>query len=225
MTIASQTDMRDWLYARIPAATRARDTAAGHPLRDFLAVSAVAFYELHQDVQKLLLLVDAEQCEASLLPQLGSMLGFEFPYDLTEQQQRAFIKFMVNIYRVKGTAASLKLVANRLIGNGFDLVVENEDVAGHTFDISITAATSSAASAAWQTKLQYVLASVTPAGLIPTLALAFFFDEIYPDTVVDNEFAPTDFETTFWQWNNRFHTLNGTILLNTSSTTAVDLYH
>lgn len=206
----------DWMYERIPGYTRARDAAEGYPLRQLVAVLAVSATGLKEDAEKLLLLTDPETCPEAMLPRLGAMLGFEFPYDLSVAQQRAFVKFMVDIYRIKGTPNSLRSVASRLIGNGFDLEVVGEDVAAHTFEYIVVSNAGGTLGEELQDKLIYLLNSVTPAGLIPTLTLAFFFEEEVPaGHASDIELADRNFELTSYKTNVASHTTNGVVKLST----------
>src|SRR5690606_30021355 len=160
-------DLATWMYERLPAMMRYRDKD-GH-LKNLISVLAEGLVGIRKDVENFVHLVDVDNCPAELLPNLGAMLGFEFPYDLPEDQQRNFIRSIVSLYRVKGTSTALKFAASRLIGGGFRITVENEDHVAKTFDVKLTADQDSTLLSQLENKLAYLVGIYSPAGMIPSI--------------------------------------------------------
>lgn len=200
--------MAAFMYEALPAATRVRDEQAGEPLKQLLNVVGSGADEIRAGADRFVSLIDVDTCPAEHLPQLGAMLGFEFPYDLDEAMQRNFVRSIVSMYRIKGTPLALKFVVNRLIaGQGFTLDIENEDPVAKTFDVRMTANEGASGSDALQTKIAYLVGLYSPAGMIPRIVVLFYFDDAL-DTSRQDDSAHTTVEHTAWSFNSKGHTMN-----------------
>jgi len=213
-----------WMYDKIPEITRRRDAEEGEPLRQILAVLGEGLGDIEEAIEKLPELVDAETCPPQFLPALGAMLGFEFPFDLPEEQQRAFVRFMVALYQVKGTPFGLSFAASRLMGSGFAIQVVDEDWVAKTFALELTSQGDGSTLATELTnKLLVVIEQNTPAGLVPSLVVTFVFQEASA-LVPQETFTETTETVTAWRYNGPLTKLNGAMRTNSSAAPVVHTF-
>lgn len=197
----------DWLYGTIPELTRERDRVAGAPLQQLLNVLGVGLSDVKSIAESFAGITDVDSCPANLLPFLGAMLGFEFPYDLSEDLQRNFIRSIIGLYRMKGTQKSMRVVVTRMIaGQGFTLDIINEDHVAKTFLVELTTNEDNALSVNLQNKIVYLVNLYSPAGMIPSVAVAKYTTEIAGSTSDDATQATN--ERGLWRTNVGWHTLN-----------------
>lgn len=212
-------DLATWMYERLPAMMRYRDKD-GH-LKNLISVLAEGLVGIRKDVENFVHLVDVDNCPAELLPNLGAMLGFEFPYDLPEDQQRNFIRSIVSLYRVKGTSMALKFVASRLIGGGFRITVENEDHVAKTFDVKLTADQDSTLLSQLENKLAYLVGIYSPAGMIPSIVVVYYSTEELEDAMDDSNHTTQQY--TSWRMNFQGHRMNDNAVLNEFGTVTLPI--
>ena len=212
-------DLATWMYERLPTMMRYRDKD-GH-LKNLISVLAEGLVGIREDVENFVQLVDVDNCPAELLPNLGAMLGFEFPYDLPEDQQRNFIRSIVSLYRVKGTSMALKFVASRLIGGGFRITVENEDHVAKTFDVKLTADQDSTLLSQLENKLAYLVGIYSPAGMIPSIVVVYYSTEELEDAMDDSNHTTQQY--TSWRMNFQGHRMNDNAVLNEFGTVTLPI--
>lgn len=207
---------RDYLYERLPEGVRYRDDGSIRQLIDVLGEGLAGVY---RDIDNFAYLVDVDNCPAEMLPHLGAMLGFEFPYDLPEEQQRNFIRSTVSLYRIKGTPTAIKFLASRMIGGGFRITIENEDHVAKTFDVRLEADEGSTILSQIENKVAYLVNIYSPAGMIPHLVVAYFNREELPNQLSDAYHTTTQF--TSWRLNFFGHRINDNIRMNDFGTVKV----
>lgn len=196
-------------YVRGKNVTLARYKGA---LRQLIDVLAAGFDYVKGDADGFRDLVDIDRCPKEFLPHLAALFGFEFPFDLSEEQQRSYLHTIISMYRTKGTAWTLRLAALRIIGSGFDLEVANEDHVGKTFDVVLTAQGDGATTQLEQ-KLEFMVEQYSPAGMIPSIRIIYYFTEVADSTrAEDGTSSSVAFNA--WRFNYVGHTLNGSIRLN-----------
>lgn len=210
-------DLATWMYEHLPAMTRYRDED-GH-LKNLISVLAEGLVGIYEDVENFVQLVDVDNCPSEMLPHLGAMLGFEFPYDLPEEQQRNFIRTAVSLYRIKGTPTAIKFLASRMIGGGFRITIENEDHVAKTFDVRLEADEGSTILSQIENKVAYLVNIYSPAGIIPHLVVAYFNREELPNQLSDADHTTTQF--TSWRLNFFGHRINDNIRMNDFGTVEV----
>lgn len=118
----------DFLYNKLPKVYREEDYALQQnlPLKRFLSVFGVGFDAIKQDIDNFFQLFDIEKCPDKYLPLLAASLGIEFPYSMTPQEQRRFIKVAPLIYKAKGTVSSFEYLGRELTGQSFTAnIIEN----------------------------------------------------------------------------------------------------
>jgi phage tail-like protein len=148
------------------------------PLKQLLTLLGSGLQASSNEVDQLVTLVDVDACPAAYLPLLGQMLGFEFPYDLPEVQQRNFVRSAVSLYRVRGTRKALQVVVTRFMGEQFRLEILDEDYIAKTYSLQVTAEEQDAVlNTAFESKIVYLINLYSPAGLIPSLVVVYFLTE------------------------------------------------
>jgi phage tail-like protein len=211
--------LSNWMWERVPEMTRERDYALSRPgapldewerpkgpLRELVDVLAHGFDLIKGDIDQFEKLIDVDNCPASLLPFIGDMLGSEFPYDLTVEQQRTYLRSLIRMYRTKGTAWTLRLAAMRVIGSGFDIEVTNESHIAKTFDVVVTAQQGANANQLEQ-KIRYMVDQYSPAGMIPDVRVAYFFGDVWDATNTSDGYAAS-VAVSLWKFNVLGHKLN-----------------
>lgn len=173
-------DMGAYLYSLLAESARERDEEQGFPLQQLCAVLGSGLTDVRGDADLIPSLVNLDTCPVAQLPRLSQMLGFDFPFDLPEDQQRAFVRSAVSLYRLKGTPAALRFVVTRVIGNGFKLDITNEDYVGKTFDVQLTAVQDDASLNAFENKVVYLVGLYSPAGLIPNIVIVYYYADVAP---------------------------------------------
>lgn len=176
----------EFLYSRLPAVYREEDANIGYPLKRFLNILVEGGFKLaEKDIIDYLNLFNADKCPAKFLPHLGSLLGFEFPFDMPEQVQRKFIKNAARLYRMKGTKASLQFLISELIG--FPAVITDEDVINKTFVVDITASGEDPDLEAKQRKIIQLLEAYKPMGSKFSILTAYLYKDILNMTFEEEE--------------------------------------
>lgn len=175
--------MKAWLLERIPSMARYRDEQFQQGMLDeLIEMLAHGLGLVKTDIDSFPDIIDTDDCPAAFLPELAKMLGFEFPYDLPEAQQRAFIRNSVALYRVKGRPITLQFVTTRLMGSkDFQIQITAEDWQTKTFTVQLVSTEESNLTADLTSKVVYLVDLYTPAGLVPTVLLsAVYSDDMDP---------------------------------------------
>lgn len=200
-------DMGAYLYSTLPQSVRERDEVNLFPLKQLCAVLGSGLDGVRSDADNFPGLVNVDTCPAAQLPRLAEMLGFDFPFDLPVDQQRAFVRSTVALYRMKGTPAALKFVVSRVIGNGFALNITNENYATKTFDVELTAVQDAASLAQLESKVIFLVGLYAPAGLVPNIVTVYYYHDTAPSVQrVDTNLSAVQFDA--WRVNMKHHTLN-----------------
>ncbi|MBO8161165.1 MAG: hypothetical protein H0Z24_05965 [Thermosipho sp. (in: Bacteria)] len=111
-------------YNTLPEVYRNEDTSK--QLENFLKVFGEGANFLYSKIYDYYNLFNVDKVPKELLPYLAEMLGFYFPYDIPEQDQRKFIKIIPYLYRLKGTPTSFEYLGRELFG--WDTKVEKNKV-------------------------------------------------------------------------------------------------
>lgn len=99
-------DFSELLYKTLPELYRREDAKVKphpFPLKRFLQVTGVGFDHLKAKMDGHYDLYDLDKTPAQFLPYLANMMGFDFPYEMSEYDQRRFIKVLPLLYKYKGT--------------------------------------------------------------------------------------------------------------------------
>lgn len=109
----------DRLFARLPGHIRARDAAAGHPLRALLAVAEEELALLHGDIAQLYDNWFIETCEEWVVPYIGDLLGARRlnPAGGEGFSLRPYVANTLAYRQAKGTAAVLESLARDVTGH------------------------------------------------------------------------------------------------------------
>lgn len=213
--------LADWMWERIPESTRERDYSLAKvdapldregrgkgPLRELVDILGYGLASARQSAARFGDVVDVDRCPEHLLPHLAALLGFEFPYDLSEERQRGYLRSAISLYKSKGTERTLRLAALRILGQGFDIRVENEDYQNRTVDVVLTA-DEDAATAQLEQKFRYMVDAYTPAGMVPDVRVVYYFTDAL-DTGRQEDGLAYSVEQTSWRFNFAGHLLNQT---------------
>jgi phage tail-like protein len=87
------------------------------PLKRFLDIADVGYNYMQDKIESIYNLYDIDKCPAEFLPLLASTVGFEFPYDMSEKERRAFLKALPTLYRNKGNKTLFKYLGRVIFGN------------------------------------------------------------------------------------------------------------
>lgn len=128
------TSFADYLYNRLPSVYRTSDRQ--EILRRFVEIFAEGgFNPLMQESMAIMDLIDIDKCPSKFLPQLCRMYGYEYTKEIPELFQRRLLKYIVELYKRKGTKSSIKFIARELTGFESE-IIENKDFSEE--DIELT---------------------------------------------------------------------------------------
>lgn len=80
-------------------------------------------------------LIDIDKCPIEFLPQLCAMYGYEYTLELPELFQRRLLKYIVELYKRKGTKSVVRFIARELSGYESE-IIENKDFT--PYDVEVT---------------------------------------------------------------------------------------
>lgn len=95
------------LYDRLPPLYKRKDAEIKPvplPLQRYLEVAGVGLDFMAEKIEGNNNLYDMDKVPKELLPHIANMLGYKFPYEMSEIEQRNFLKVLPYLYRFKGTA-------------------------------------------------------------------------------------------------------------------------
>lgn len=107
------------LYDMLPPLYKAEDAKirpAPFPLKRFMQVAGTGLDFLDAKTTGHMNLFDVDKTPAELLPHLAQMMGLDFPYDMTESEQRSFLKTLPTMYKYKGTARVFDYLGQVIFG-------------------------------------------------------------------------------------------------------------
>lgn len=117
--------MAEYLYNRLPQVYRNYDNQ--ELLKRFIDVFSEGGYtRVFNETQSIMDLLDVDKCPSKFLPLLCSFYGYEYNLEIPELFQRRLLKYIVDIYKRKGTKSSLKFIARELTGFESE-IYENKD--------------------------------------------------------------------------------------------------
>lgn len=107
------------LYSLLPPLYRTEDAKirpTPFPLKRFLQIAGTGFDHLDEKLKGHENLFDVDRTPRELLPHLAQMMGFDFPYDMTEFEQRTFLKVLPILYKYKGTSRVFDYLGQVIFG-------------------------------------------------------------------------------------------------------------
>lgn len=127
----------NWLFGKLPSYFKDSDTYQNLNGEGLLERYLRNFgQELDEDIYPFIAnfldLFDAAKCDVTLLPHLSFILGIPIGIDNTEATYRKVLKYAVQLYKVKGTVMSYKMLFN-LINLDIQLI-EDEPQGKVTYD-------------------------------------------------------------------------------------------
>jgi phage tail-like protein len=97
----------DFLYdKRLPRIYKREDEKqkpVPFPLQRYMKVTNEGFNYINDKIDGLSNMYNPDLCPPEFLPHLAEMLGFEFPYEMTEREKRQWLKLLPTLYQSKGT--------------------------------------------------------------------------------------------------------------------------
>jgi phage tail-like protein len=94
------------------------------PLKRYLQVTDVGYQYINDKTDGLFNMYNPDLCPPEFLPYLASMLGFEFPFEMTEREQRQWLKLLPTLYESKGTKNLFRYLGRVVYGKDTDVSAE-----------------------------------------------------------------------------------------------------
>lgn len=113
--MAKKKQMGEVLYDLLPQLYKKEDAERTH-LKRFLQVNGVGLDFLREKTEGYSNMFDLDRTPSELLPHIAKMMGFDFPYDMTVQEQRSMLKLLPTLYKLKGTNTAFDYLARQLFG-------------------------------------------------------------------------------------------------------------
>lgn len=107
------------LYDKLPQLYRTEDSKINpspYPLKRFLEIAGVGFDYLAEKQEGHANMYDLYKTPNELLPYLGEMMGYKFPYEMSDIEQRNFLKVLPLLYKFKGTERVFDYLAQVVYG-------------------------------------------------------------------------------------------------------------
>ena len=111
--------MGEVLYDLLPQLYKVEDAKQKpipYPLKRYLQVAGIGLDFMRSKIEGHANIFDLDKAPPELLPHLAKMLGFEFPYDMTEKEQRSLLKVLPILYKLKGTQTVFDYLARQIFG-------------------------------------------------------------------------------------------------------------
>ena len=115
----SKKSMGEVLYDLLPQLYKVEDAKQKpipYPLKRYLQVAGIGLDFMRSKIEGHANIFDPDKAPPELLPHLANMLGFEFPYDMTEKEQRSLLKVLPILYKLKGTRTVFDYLARQIFG-------------------------------------------------------------------------------------------------------------
>ena len=111
--------MGEVLYDLLPQLYKVEDAKQKpipYPLKRYLQVAGIGLDFMRSKIEGHANIFDLDKAPPELLPHLAKTLGFEFPYDMTEKEQRSLLKVLPILYKLKGTQTVFDYLARQIFG-------------------------------------------------------------------------------------------------------------
>lgn len=107
------------LYDKLPLIYKTEDGTVKpytYPLKRFYQIASVGLDFLKAKTDGRRNLYDLDKVPAEFLPHLAKMMGFTFPYDMPESDQRNLLKSLPYLYKMKGTGEVFNYLGRKVYG-------------------------------------------------------------------------------------------------------------
>jgi phage tail-like protein len=111
--------MGEVLYDLLPQLYKTEDSRLEpnpYQLKRFLQINGVGLDYLRDKAKGHSDLFSVDNTPPELLPHLAEMLGFEFPYSMSVNEQRSLIKLLPTLYKLKGTQSVFDYLSRQIFG-------------------------------------------------------------------------------------------------------------
>ena len=108
------------LYEALPPLYRREDAKIRpkpYPLKRFLQVAGTGFNFLAEKQEGHANMFDLYNTNSIFLPHLAEMMGYKFPYEMSEIEQRNFLKVLPDLYKYKGTSRVFDYLGQVVFGS------------------------------------------------------------------------------------------------------------
>lgn len=127
-------DFAEYLYNRLPRIYRNSDK--DEVLKRFIESFVEGGYQpLLQDTINIMDLLDVDKCPSKFLPKLCEMYGYEYTLEIPELFQRRLLKYIVELYKRKGTKSVVRFIARELTGFESE-IIENKDFTEENIEVT-----------------------------------------------------------------------------------------
>tara|TARA_R110002110_G_scaffold281573_3_gene496141 strand:- start:1095 stop:5216 length:4122 start_codon:yes stop_codon:yes gene_type:complete len=117
----SNVDVKKAIDDFLPNSTLLKDRTSNGPFYNLLRAFSYAMMDVSEDVEKLSVLYDLEQCPDDLLPELAKLIGWRL-YGHEPNRWRVQLYNAVDIYKRAGTKQSIQIATNSVFSkNVFDV--------------------------------------------------------------------------------------------------------
>lgn len=105
-------------YKRLPEIYKKEDRNALNPyqLKKYLRILGEGFDDIEKSVDSLKFNFDMDLATTETITPSAKLLGFNFPYNMTENEKRNLVKILPLLYRNKGNAKVFEYLANVIFG-------------------------------------------------------------------------------------------------------------
>jgi phage tail-like protein len=111
----------DELYqTRLPSIYKREDAIqkpVPFPLKRYLGIAETGFDYIQDKLEAVYNLYDIDKCPPEFLDHLAQMVGFSFPYDMSDKERRAFLKALPTLYKNKGNRSLFNYLGRIMFGN------------------------------------------------------------------------------------------------------------
>jgi hypothetical protein len=113
----------EMLYSMFPALYRREDAAQEpeFPLKRYFQILGTGFDFMKDKITGMEDMYNLDNTPAVFLPYLYHQLGFDFPYFLTETEQRSLLKVVPMLYDNKGSSRVFEFLARNMFGNDMQI--------------------------------------------------------------------------------------------------------
>lgn len=182
------TNYGEKLYEMLPAIYKDEDAKIRphpYPLKRFMKIAGTGFEHLEDKLQGHYNLYDLDRTPSELLPYLAEMMGFDFPYEMTEVEQRSFLKVLPLLYKFKGTAQVFDYLGQVIFGastrveSTYRMNVDPELAYKHVIDVYVQVAGSTSDIAVRADRYNKFAENFRPLNTELNPVVQLFYSDIY----------------------------------------------